>query len=84
VASRNPNPNRFDLLADWMKAKKVSQAELARRVRRPRRDINRLCTGRLKFIDPKLAVAIERETAGDITAADFINFAARQGQQEPV
>ena len=72
------SPKKFDQLIDWMAETKVTQAAFARRVGRQRRDINRLLNGRLKFIDPKLAVAIERETAGAVTAVDFIAFMSRK------
>lgn len=66
-----------------MKGARVSQAELGRRVAKPKRDINRLCLGQVRFIDPWLAKAIERETGGAVTALDLIDFVSENQGGRP-
>jgi hypothetical protein len=67
-------PKKFTVLLDWLAEKRVRQAEFARRLGLKRAAMSRLVTGRVKFIDPAVAVAIERETQGAVTAVDFITF----------
>lgn len=65
---------KFGQLIDWMAARNMSARELARRLPADKMTVSRLLNGRLRYIDPALAVAIERETSGEVTAADFITF----------
>lgn len=71
-------PPKFDQLQRWLDERKLSGRELAVRMGVDKMTVSRLLNGRLRYIDPAIAVAIERETAGAVTAADFITFMSRK------
>lgn len=69
---------KFELLLNWMRHNRISGRQLAKRLPADNMTVSRLLNGRLKYIDPRLAVALERETAGAVTAADFIAFMSQR------
>lgn len=61
-----------------MRRERIAQREAARRLGLTTTRFHRLLTGRARFIDPAIACAIERETGGQVTAADFITFMSQR------
>jgi hypothetical protein len=72
----------FVALIAWMRRNRVKQAELGRRLGRPRKYIHRVCHGHLKFIDPAFAVALEKETRGEISAVDYIAYMSNSFERQ--
>jgi hypothetical protein len=77
---------RFDKLLGWMEGKNLDQLGLTAALNalrapdlRPRSksEINRLVNGRVRFVDPFLALEIERLTDGSVTAGDYLQHVAR-------
>jgi len=61
------------LLSDWLRREGVSRSDFAKRIGVTPPVITDLCSGR-HWLSRPTALSIERETQGEVTAADFVHL----------